>query len=65
MNWLLLHTEKSIREKSHQLLPQPVTSDLGVFDLREKCHVSCCRDLGHVDDYSEIKIKTEQEQRTH
>ena len=54
MNWLLLHTEKSIREKSHQLLPQPVTSDLGVFDLREKC-----RDLGHDDDYSEIKIKTE------
>ena len=33
--------------------PKPVTFDPGVFDLCEKCHVSCCRDLGHDYDYSE------------
>ena len=34
---------------------QPVTSDpiTGVFSLRDKCHVPCCRDLGHAYDNSE------------
>ena len=58
VSWLRLHAEN--QRKSGKVLatsckPQPVTSDLitGVFNLREKCHISCCRDLGHDCDYSE------------
>ena len=58
MNWLLLHTEKINLGKAPPTAspyrePQPVTFDPGVFNLCDKCHISCCRDLGHDYDYSE------------
>ena len=53
MNWLLLLTKKSILEKSNQLLPLLANHNLSLFDLCGKCHVSCCRDLGHDYGYSE------------
>ena len=55
MNWLLSYTLKNQFGKmptaSPSREPKPVTFDPGVFDLCEKCHVSCFRDLGHDYDY--------------